>query len=207
MISDEFDVEESEIPGDVSNGRIADHKAVVASVFPEEMQKKFEIFSYRNAAVILKNSFPNEFRDIFNALEQFNISEEMIRFPGGSKGPVAKYVDTLLPEKSGWLEARISADLKVKILHAKKKDMILSEYTLDGFPDGHRIDFLNGRVAFDLEWNSKDQTYDRDLYAFSAFYEAGDNRCRGDSYQRFFVEQCFFPFSWQGVEERRDRRR
>lgn len=28
-------------------------------------------------------------------------------------------------------------------------------------------------VAFDLEWNSKDQTFDRDLYAFRAFHEAG----------------------------------
>ncbi|MFN4114799.1 MAG: BglII/BstYI family type II restriction endonuclease, partial [Sphingomonadaceae bacterium] len=58
-------------------------------------------------------------------------------------------------------------------LHAKKKDAILQEDVRDGFRDGHRIDFLNGRVALDLEWNSKDQTYDRDLYAFSAFYDAG----------------------------------
>jgi len=28
-------------------------------------------------------------------------------------------------------------------------------------------------VAFDLEWNSKDQTFDRDLYAFSAFSLCG----------------------------------
>lgn len=30
--------------------------------------------------------------------------------------------------------------------------------------NGHNIDFLKGRVAFDLEWNSKDQTFDRDLF-------------------------------------------
>lgn len=76
-------------------------------------------------------------------------------------------------EEMGWLETRITADLRVKLLHAKKKDAILQEYVRDGFLDGHRIDFLNGRVALDLEWNSKDQTYDRDLYAFSAFYDAG----------------------------------
>ncbi len=39
------------------------------------------------------------------------------------------------------------------------------------FLDGHKIDFVKGRVAFDVEWNSKDQTFDRDLYAFRAFYE------------------------------------
>ena len=32
---------------------------------------------------------------------------------------------------------------------------------------------MSGRVAFDFEWNSKDQTYDRDLYAFAAFHAAG----------------------------------
>src|SRR3546814_4372321 len=27
--------------------------------------------------------------------------------------------------------------------------------------DGHKIDYVKGKVAFDLEWNSKDQTFDR----------------------------------------------
>ncbi|EQD79612.1 Restriction endonuclease BglII [mine drainage metagenome] len=32
---------------------------------------------------------------------------------------------------------------------------------------------MKGSVAFNLEWNSKDQTFDRDLYAFRTFHEAG----------------------------------
>jgi hypothetical protein len=44
---------------------------------------------------------------------------------------------------------------------------------LENFLDGHQIDFVKDRVAFDLEWNSKDQTFDRDLYAMRAFYECG----------------------------------
>ena len=39
--------------------------------------------------------------------------------------------------------------------------------------DGHKIDYVKDRVAFDLEWNSKDQTFDRDLYAFQAFFQCG----------------------------------
>jgi hypothetical protein len=42
-----------------------------------------------------------------------------------------------------------------------------------GFIGGHKIDFIKNRVAFDLEWNSKDQTFDRDLSAVRAFYECG----------------------------------
>ncbi len=37
--------------------------------------------------------------------------------------------------------------------------------------DTHKVDYLKGRVAFDLEWNSKDQTFDRDLYAFRTFFD------------------------------------
>jgi hypothetical protein len=38
---------------------------------------------------------------------------------------------------------------------------------------GHKIDYVKERVAFDMEWNSKDQTFDRDLYAFNAFFLSG----------------------------------
>jgi hypothetical protein len=47
------------------------------------------------------------------------------------------------------------------------------EVRRDRYLDGHKIDYVKGRVAFDLEWNSKDQTFDRDLYAFSAFFQCG----------------------------------
>lgn len=46
-------------------------------------------------------------------------------------------------------------------------------FTIEDYLDGHKVDYVKNRVAFDLEWNSKDQTFDRDLYAFRAFHEAG----------------------------------
>ena len=45
--------------------------------------------------------------------------------------------------------------------------------TLEGYIDGHNIDFLKNRVAFDLEWNSKDQTFDRDLLAMRTYFDCG----------------------------------
>lgn len=156
---------------DVSAGKVADHQSTLDGIFPPEIHKKFEIFSYRNAASILKGSFGDQFADLLSALARFSISKSMIRTPGGSKGPIAAHVDTLFGDD--WFETRISADLHVKLIHAKQKNRVLSQYIRMGFLDGHRIDFVKGKVALDLEWNSKDQTYDRDLYAFSAFYEAG----------------------------------
>ena len=43
--------------------------------------------------------------------------------------------------------------------------------TIMGYIDGHNIDFVKNRVAFDLEWNSKDQTFDRDLLAMRTYYD------------------------------------
>lgn len=44
---------------------------------------------------------------------------------------------------------------------------------IKGYIDGHNIDFVKGKVAFDLEWNSKDQTFDRDLLAMRTYFECG----------------------------------
>ena len=142
------------------------------NLFSATIRNKFELRSYRNAGSILSGSFPEQFQQIIAALDAFEITEQMIREPGGSKGPIAKYVETLFP-RDAWTETRISAELHVKLLDAARYGLILDKYIKKGYLDGHRIDFVSGRVALDFEWNSKDQTYDRDLYAFSAFYEAG----------------------------------
>ncbi len=150
---------------------ISDDPSAVAAIFSSDQRTKFEIHSYRNAATILAHGFPEQFRHVQSVLDQFAISQSMIRSPGGSKGPIAAYVDTLFPDD--WIETKLTADLVVRLMDARKKNKLREEYVREGFLDSHRIDFVCGRVALDLEWNSKDQTYDRDLYAFSAFYEAG----------------------------------
>lgn len=44
---------------------------------------------------------------------------------------------------------------------------------MPNYIDGHNIDYVKGRIALDVEWNSKDQTFDRDLYAMRTYYECG----------------------------------
>src|SRR5258708_6403015 len=47
--------------------------------------------------------------------------------------------------------------------------LVIDDQTVQN--DTHKIDYIKGRVAFDLEWNSKDQTFDRDLFAFRSFFD------------------------------------
>lgn len=77
----------------------------------------------------------------------------------------------------GWRETEISGDLIVWLLDGKKRKEIWKEFRLNEFVSGHKIDYVKGSIAVDLEWNSKDQTFDRDLYAFRTFYECGVIAC------------------------------
>ena len=80
----------------------------------------------------------------------------------------------------GWREIRISGDLIVKKYPrqtAQRRGRFAADPfevdTISGYIDGHNIDFLKNRVAFDLEWNSKDQTFDRDLLAMRTYFDCG----------------------------------
>ena len=56
---------------------------------------------------------------------------------------------------------------------ASGMDKAFDEKLITGYIDGHNIDFIKGKVAFDLEWNSKDQTFDRDLLAMRTYFDCG----------------------------------
>lgn len=123
---------------------------------PEDLKKKYEIHDYKHAAAILYSEFPEHFKEICTVLRQFNISKEDIISRGGNESNIPKkFSDILRP--FGWEE---------KKLHAK---VVVDDNEISH--DTHLVDYMKGRVAFDLEWNSKDQTYDRDLYAFRSFFE------------------------------------
>lgn len=148
-----------------------------------EVRKLYDVYSYRHAAAILANSFPVELEQIERALLNFRLTIKDIGMPGGNESDMPKkFSRTLRPV--GWVETRIQGDLLVRM---QEYDEIFSTdgkahkikrpesapRKIENFIDGHKIDYVKGRVAFDLEWNSKDQTFDRDLYALRAFHECG----------------------------------
>ena len=98
---------------------------------------------------------------------------------GGNESPIPKkFDDTLYP--FGWREIRISGDLLVKKYPrqaVQRRGRFSNEpfetELIEGYIDGHNIDFLKNKVAFDMEWNSKDQTFDRDLLAMRTYFDCG----------------------------------
>lgn len=164
-------------------GPNADDPADVAKYISQEVLALYDVYSYRHAAAILATSFPNELAEIERALLHFRITTRDIGMPGGNESDIPKKYSRIL-RPAGWLEARIQGDLLVRMQeyseeflpNGKTRKNKLSESTprtIENFIDGHKIDYVKGRVALDLEWNSKDQTFDRDLYAMRAFHECG----------------------------------
>ena len=81
----------------------------------------------------------------------FRISIDFIKRAGGNESEIPKALSRQL-RPLGWKEQKLDVELK-----AGGQTRI---------SDTHKIDYVKGKAAFDLEWNSKDQTFDRDLYAF-----------------------------------------
>lgn len=163
---------------------------------PKDIQDLYEVHNYRNAAQVLTTGCGADFAEIIQALRDFRISLADIRKPGGNESDIPKRISVLLRDK-GWKETRIKGDLLIQkvsgntkakpvtddddeetesdtlenIEEMKGKGYEVEHIKRENFLDGHKVDYVKGRVAFDMEWNSKDQTFDRDLYAFRAFHE------------------------------------
>ena len=141
-----------------------------------DLLEKFEFYSYNHALEIITQAFPAEWSEIVDCLRQLRITTDDLRESGGNETKIPKKFDDVLYPR-GWREIRISGDLHIKSYprQAEQRGRFsqepFEEKVIPGYIDGHNIDFLKNRIAFDLEWNSKDQTFDRDLLAMRTYYD------------------------------------
>ena len=128
---------------------------ISSDFIPEDLRELYEVHDYHHAAAILKNEFPKEFNELCAALREFRVTTAEIKKSGGNRSDMPKKFSALLGPS--WTEKKLKAS------------MVVDGKTVGA--DTLKIDHVKGRVALDVEWNSKDQTFDRDLYAFRAFFE------------------------------------
>lgn len=166
---------------------------------PSDICALYEVHNFRNAAQVLATGCSDEYEEVIEALRAFRLTLADIRKPGGNESDIPKRISELLRDKE-WKETRIQGDLLIQkvsgsiggrrrsadeevddgegesetlenIEELKLKGCEVERIVRRNFLDGHKVDYVKKRVAFDMEWNSKDQTFDRDLYAFRAFHE------------------------------------
>ena len=148
----------------------------IENYISNDLLERFEFFSYNHALEIITQAFPEEWAEIEECLRKLNITVSDLKEAGGNETNIPKKFDDVL-YPYGWREIKISGDLHIKFYprQAEQRGRFSSspfeEKVIEGYIDGHNIDFLKNRVAFDLEWNSKDQTFDRDLLAMRTYYD------------------------------------
>ncbi|MEF2699542.1 MAG: BglII/BstYI family type II restriction endonuclease [Oscillospiraceae bacterium] len=148
----------------------------LSDCIPSNVLEKYEFYNYNHALEILTQAFPNEWNEVMDCLAQLDISVDDLTAAGGNETNIPKKFDDVL-YPYGWREIKITGDLIIKKYprQANQRGRFASEpyeeKTIMGYIDGHNIDFVKNRVAFDLEWNSKDQTFDRDLLAMRTYYD------------------------------------
>ena len=148
----------------------------IEDYFDDELLNKYEFYNYNHALEIITQAFPKEWEELLECLRNFSITIKDLREAGGNETNIPKKFDDFL-YPYGWKEIRISGDLHIKFFprqanqRGRFSDKEYSEKITEGYIDGHNIDFLKNRIAFDLEWNSKDQTFDRDLLAMKTYYD------------------------------------
>lgn len=125
--------------------------SIQASRKLDAVLKAYDFHDHQHAIAILTVDFPELLAEICDVLLAFRISIDQIKKAGGNESEIPKALSRQL-RPLGWKEQELRVKLKV------------GGQTL--VSDKHNIDYVKGKVAFDCEWRSKDQTFDRDLYAF-----------------------------------------
>jgi hypothetical protein len=138
----------------------------ITKYIPSGIRANYEVHDFKHAAAILCKEFPSEFEELCIALDSFRFTKRDILKAGGNESHIPKLFSNLLTPR-GWEQRKLEAELNIYEVKGRTRTGIKGSFS----HGTHVVDFLKGRVAFDLEWNSKDQTFDRDLYAFRAFFE------------------------------------
>ena len=162
-----------------NNTGVEEPLPMVSGALPSDIEDKFEFYNFGHALEILTQACKEEWADLEDCFRTLTIHIDDIMQSGGNESQIPKRLDDLLYPK-GWREIRITGDLLIKLFprRASNKrgqfsDTPFDQKTISGFIDGHNIDFVKNKVAFDLEWNSKDQTFDRDLLAMRTYFDCG----------------------------------
>ena len=123
---------------------------------PEYIREQYEVHEWRHACAILKEDFPDEFKDICDMLTQFKLLKSSLVVGGKNKSQIAGWIDSQL-YKRGWKETGF--DTKI----------IVDNNEIES--PTHSVDCFKNRVALEIEWNNKDPFFDRDLNNFRLLFD------------------------------------
>lgn len=146
---------------------LSDPPGMVRKPSVEGLPIGYEYGVTRYADLILRDAFPERYRDLCLTLQEFRINVHEILKGGGSRASHTRRFDGLL-EHRGWGKRNITISKLIddRTIHATKG------HEIDMFATGAANDPYPG-VAVEMEWNNKDPFFDRDLLNFMALHREG----------------------------------
>ncbi|MEW6544116.1 MAG: BglII/BstYI family type II restriction endonuclease [Nitrospirota bacterium] len=73
---------------------------------------KYEVAERHHACAILKTDFPNEWKDLLDALDHIRLPKSQILTPGGSKSPISHAINGFFARR-GWQERSFKIQVTV----------------------------------------------------------------------------------------------
>ena len=113
---------------------------------------------------LLVNAFPDHHASLVRALGDWEVGWADIEAAGGSKSLVSRHFDEAF-EGEGWTETSLELETRLGGVTT-----IARTHKIDLFKLGPREE-LPG-IGIELEWNNKDEFFDRDLINFEAIHRA-----------------------------------
>jgi Restriction endonuclease BglII len=123
---------------------------------PDDIQEKYHVREWRNAAGVLTTAFPEEWADLLAVLREFKLLRSEIEAAGGGRSLVSKRIDENFYARE-WKEKDFRTAIEVD-------DLTFESPT-------HSVDCFRNRVALEVEWNNKDPFFDRDLNNFRLLFD------------------------------------
>ncbi|MGD0008918.1 MAG: BglII/BstYI family type II restriction endonuclease [Terriglobia bacterium] len=125
-------------------------------LIPRDVRDRYHVEERWHACAVLSVDCGGELTDILDCLRQFILLRSEVEEGGGRKTKITARVDRFL-EARGW-EVR-----SIKVART------VGELTTEA--ETHKVDFCKSRVAIEMEWNSKDSVFSRDLNSFRLLHE------------------------------------
>ena len=156
---------------------VADLAGQVRDITVSGLPDGYDYKATRYADVILKEAFPNRFRDLTNALDQFEPTLDELRSGGGGRTVfVARFDQSLADqyedEKPIWGKQNITIQKGLGFEGNVTPVSKVRGHEIDMFGLGSLEQPLPG-IAVEMEWNNKDPFFDRDLINFQALHHEG----------------------------------
>lgn len=128
---------------------------------PDDIAAKYQVRDWRNAIVVLKGAYPEEWADIIKVLREFRLARSWIETSGGRLTQISGAIDGAF-RSLGWRETGF--DTRVTVDHRPGDTFNYDSPT-------HKVDSYKNNVGVEMEWNNKDTFFDRDLNNFRLLFE------------------------------------